>query len=74
MLGNLEDPLIAWNLRKLDLVFSAVLFLSFVLLIGFLNRKAPIALSFTIISTVLVFTLLLVTHNDHNLPFFSFKF
>lgn len=74
MSGNLEDPLIAWNLRELDLIFSTVLFASFVLIIGFLNRKAPIALSFTIISTVLVFTLLLVTHNDHNLPFFSFKF
>ena len=74
MLGNLEDPLIAWNLRKLDLIFSTILFASFVLIIGFIYRKAPIALSFTIISTVLVFTLLLVTHNDHGLPFFSFKF
>ncbi len=74
MFTNLEDPLIAWNLRRLDLIFSAVLFLSFVLIIGFLNRKAPIALSFTIISTFLVFTLLLVTHNDHGLSFFSFKF
>lgn len=74
MFTNLEDPLIAWNMRRLDLIFSAILFLGFVLIIGFLSRKGPIALSFTIISTVLVFTLVLVTHNDHGLPFFSFKF
>jgi hypothetical protein len=74
MFAILEDPLIAWNLRRLDLILSVILFLSFVLIIGFLSRKGQIALSFTIISTVLVFTLLLVTHNDHGLPFFSFKF
>lgn len=74
MFADLKDPLIDWHLRNLVTVSSTVLFLSFVLLVGFFNRKAPIALSFTVVSTVLVFALLLVTHNDQGLAFFSFKF
>ena len=51
MLGMAEDPLIAYNLGNLAFIFSWVIFMSIVMLIGLLSSKLENAIFFTVICT-----------------------
>lgn len=74
MSGNFEDPLINWELRNLTRIFSIVFIVSFFLFVGFVSRRAKTVLAFTVVTTFLIFFLLMVTKNEHGLSFFSIKF
>lgn len=69
MTGNIEEPLIAWDLRNLARILFTILFLSLVFFVGFLSRKTQTALVFTVVTTALIFLLLMVTRNDYGLAF-----
>lgn len=69
MFGNIEDPLIAWDLRNLIRVCSTIFFISLVLVVGFLSRKIQTALVLTVVTTALIFFLLMVTRNEYGLAF-----
>ena len=62
MLGMTEDPLIAYNLRNLALIFSWVVFISIVTLIGFLSSKLENAMFFTVIGTASIVFVYLATN------------
>lgn len=69
MFVNIEDPLIAWDLRNLIRVCSTIIFISLVVIVGFLSRKVQTALVLTVVTTALVFFLLMVTRNEYGLAF-----
>lgn len=74
MSGNFEDPLIDWELRNLAIIFSTVFGLSLLLSVGLISRKNQIALALTIVTTTLIFFLLVITRNKYGFSFFSLKF
>lgn len=69
MFVNIEDPLIAWDLRNLIRVCSTIFFITLVLIVGFLSRRIQTALVLTVVTTVLIFFLLMVTRNEYGLAF-----
>lgn len=69
-----EDPLIDWNLRNLDRIFSGFLLFSVLFFIGFVGRRSRSVLLLTVITTVLLFFLLTISRNKYGLGFFSLKF
>jgi len=70
---DFKDPLIAWDLRNLDIIFTSILFIGLALLLGRLTRKNPYAMWTTLVTAGLIILLLLVTQNDHGFAFFSLK-
>ncbi|MBD1898200.1 hypothetical protein [Coleofasciculus sp. FACHB-129] len=74
MLGDLEDPLIAWDLRNLQRIATTILFLLLVFFFSWLNRKNRYVLWAIFSGAILTFIFLLVTRNNHGLAFFTFKF
>ncbi len=74
MFGDLEDPLIAWDLRNLQRIVTTILFLLLVFFFSWLNRKNRYVLWAIFSGAVITFILSLVTRNDHGLYFFTFKF
>jgi uncharacterized membrane protein len=69
-----EDSLIAWDLRSLDSVGSSILFLTLLFLLGFLSRKSSMGFLLAVCTTGLIIALVMLTHNNHGLPFYSFQF
>jgi hypothetical protein len=69
-----EDSLIAWDLRSLDSVGSSILFLTLLFLLGFLSRKSSTGFLLAVSTTGLIIALVMLTRNNHGLPFYSFKF
>jgi hypothetical protein len=65
--GSVEDPLIAWELRNLVRIFSTIFFVSVVLTVGILSRKIQIILVLTIVTTALIFFLLMITRSEYGL-------
>lgn len=69
MFGNLEDPMINWGLRNLSRTFSAVFFLSCVFVLAYFSREVKIVLALTIVSTGLIFLLMMITSNEYGYAF-----
>lgn len=74
MSGNFEDSLIDWELRNIAIIFSTIFLLSLLLSVGLISRKNKIALALTIVTTTLIFFLLVITRNKYGFSFFSLKF
>lgn len=69
MSGNIEDSLIAWDLRNLARILFSILFISLVFLVSFLSRKTPTIFFLTVVTAALIFFLLMVTRNQYGLAF-----
>lgn len=69
MSGNIEDSLIAWDLRNLARILLIILFISLVFLVSFLSRKTPTIFFLTVVTAALIFFLLMVTRNQYGLAF-----
>ena len=69
MSGNIEDSLIAWDLRNLARILFSILFISLVFLVSFLSRKTRTIFFLTVVTAALIFFLLMVTRNEYGLAF-----
>ena len=69
MSGNIEDSLIAWDLRNLARILFTILFISLVFLVSFLSRKTQTIFFLTVVTATLIFLLLMVTRNEYGLAF-----
>ena len=69
MSGNIEDSLIAWDLRNLARILFTILFISLVFLVSFLCRKTQTILFLTVATAALILFLLMVTRNEYGLAF-----
>lgn len=69
MSGNIEDSLIAWDLRNLARILFTILFISLVFLVSFLSRKTQTIFFLTVVTAALIFFLLMVTRNEYGLAF-----
>lgn len=69
MSGNLEDSMIAWDLRNIDEIIFMVIFISLVFLVGFFTRKSQTGLALTVATATLILFLLMVTRNDFGFAF-----
>lgn len=69
MSGNIEDSLIAWDLRNLARILFTILFISLVFLVSFLSRKTQTILFLTVATAALILFLLMVTRNEYGLAF-----
>ena len=69
MSANIEDSLIAWDLRNLARILFTILFISLAFLVSFLSRKTQTILFLTVITAVLILFLLMVTRNEYGLAF-----
>lgn len=69
MSGNLEDSMIAWDLRNIDEIIFIVIFISLVFLISFFSRKSQTGLALTVATATLILFLLMVTRNDFGFAF-----
>lgn len=74
MSGDFEHTLINWELRNFTIIFSTVFILIFFCFVGFVSRKVKTVLAFTVVTTFLIFFLLMVTRTEYGLSFFSVKF
>ena len=61
MFASGEDSLIAYGWENLLQILSIMLFLSIVGIVGFLSRKLENALLFTIICSLVIFSLYIIT-------------
>lgn len=69
MSGNLEDTMIAWDLRNIDDIIFIVIFISLVFFVGFFSRKSQTGLALTVTTTALILFLLMVTRNEFGFAF-----
>lgn len=74
MAGSFEDHLIDWELRNISIIFSTIFLLSLLLSVGLISRRNKIALVLTIVTTTLIFFLLMITRNKYGFSFFSIRF
>ncbi len=65
----MEDPMIAWNLRKLDIIAFIFIFINLVILASFFSRKSQTFLALTVVTSAIIFFLLMVTRNEYGLGF-----
>lgn len=74
MSGSFEDHLIDWELRNISIIFSTIFLLSLLFSVGLISRRNKIALVLTIVTTTLIFFLLMITRNKYGFNFFSIRF
>lgn len=74
MSGSFEDHLIDWELRNISIIFSTIFLLSLLFSVGLISRNNKIALSLTIVTTTLIFFLLMITRTKYGFSFFSIRF